>query len=194
MRKLSRGLFSTPSLTAFTRIFAAVALSVFISAGYVFAQEVTGTISGTVVDETKAVVPGATVKATHVATNTVYTATSSSSGSFVFPKVRLGTYSVSVEAQSFRRAVVQDVLVEVGKTSRLTVSLKVGGLQEEVIIDATDAQALVNTSDAELSTVVDEKRVLELPLNGRNASQLALNEAGVYFERSPDGQGNKVVD
>lgn len=159
----------------------------------IMAQEVTGRLDGTVTDANKAVLPGAKVTATHIATNTVYNTTTSRGGKFTFPSVRLGRYSVAVEAANFRRTLVQDVLVEVGTTSSLNIIMQVGGVQEEVVITASQAQEIVNTTDAELSTVVDEKRVLELPLNGRNASHLALNEAGVYFERSPDGQGNKLI-
>jgi len=163
------------------------------AAGSIVAQEVTGRFDGTVKDETKAVIPGAKVTATHTATNTVYTATTTANGRFTIPQVRLGTFTVAVEAPNFRRTLVKDVTVEVGKSSTLNITMQVGGVQEEVIVDASQAQELVNTTDAELSTVVDERRVLELPLNGRNASHLALNEAGVYFERSPDGQGNKLL-
>ncbi len=167
-------------------------LTILLFAGSLIAQEVTGRFDGTVMDETKAVIPGATVKATHLATNTVYTATTSSNGRFSIPTVRLGRYTVVVEAATFRRTVINDVLVEVGKSATLNIILQVGGLQEEVVINASLAQEIVNTTNAELSTVVDERRVLELPLNGRNPSLLATQQAGVYFERSPDGQGNKL--
>ncbi|NNE98130.1 MAG: TonB-dependent receptor [Pyrinomonadaceae bacterium] len=174
------------------RIIGLVMMSL-LAAGMLAAQETTGQIEGTVVDGTKAVIPGATVTVTHVATNTIYTATTSSGGKFAVPNARLGMYTVAIEAASFRRTVVRDVLVEVGKTASLKITMQVGGIQEEVVVDASEAQELVNTTNAELSTVVDERRVQELPLNGRNASHLALNEAGVYHERSPDGQGNKLI-
>ena len=160
--------------------------------GSILAQDLGGRLEGTVSDATDAVLPGATVIATHIATNTRYTATTSQNGRFALPNVRLGRYQVAVEAANFRRAVVSDVIVEVGKTSSLNIKMQIGSLQEEVIINASEAQELVNTTDAELSTVVDERQVLELPLNGRNASHLALLQPGVYFERSPDGQGNKL--
>ncbi|MDH3492605.1 MAG: TonB-dependent receptor [Acidobacteriota bacterium] len=149
-------------------------------------------MDGSVMDESKALIPGVTVKATHLATNTVYTTTTTGNGTFVIPNVRLGRYSVAAEATNFRRTLVQDVIVEVGKSATLKITMRVGSVQEEVLVNASEAQELVNTTDAELSTVVDERRVQELPLNGRNASHLAFLQAGVYFERSPDGQGNKL--
>lgn len=164
-----------------------------LSAGMVVAQELSGRIDGTVLDETRAVIPGATITATHVSTNTVYTATTSSGGKFSIPNARLGNYKITVEAANFRRAVIDDVVVVVGQSSTLNISLQVGAISEEVQIDASAAQEIVNTTNAEISTVVDERRVQELPLNGRNASHLAFLQAGVYFERSPDGQGNKLI-
>ncbi len=163
-----------------------------LASGSLTAQELTGRLDGTVMDATKAVLPGAAVTATHVATNTVYTSTTSSNGRFTFPNVRLGRYTVAVEATGFRRSLVREVLIEVGRSATLNITMQIGNLQEEVEIDASLAQEIVNTTDSELSTVVDERRVQELPLNGRNASHLAFLQAGVSFERSPDGQGNKL--
>ncbi len=174
------------------RLLVSGCLMLLLGVGAMAAQELTGRIEGVVMDETGAVIPGASVIATHVATNTVYRAKTSAIGTFVIPNVRLGRYTVAVEAPNFRRAVVRDAIVEVGQTADLNITLQVGELQEEVEITAGMAQEIVNTVDAELSTVVDERRVLELPLNGRNASHLAFLQAGVYFERSPDGQGNKL--
>ncbi len=192
-RFLCEGRKSKRSLGFSGRVVIGLVATLLLATGFLFAQELKGRIDGTVTDEAKAVVAGAKVTATHVATNTVYTTTTSATGAFSIPSVRLGSFSVSVEASGFSRATVKDVTVEVGKTASLKIAMKVGGIQEEVVIEASAAQEVVNTTDAELSTVVDEKRVLELPLNGRNASHLALNEAGVYFERSPDGQGNKLL-
>jgi hypothetical protein len=87
--------------------------------------------------------------------------------------------------------VVTDVMVEVGGTASVNISMEVGAVTEEITVTAEAAQVVVNAVDAELGAVVDNRRVLELPLNGRNAVELALQQAGVYFERAADGQGNK---
>jgi hypothetical protein len=155
------------------------------------AQQLGGRLEGVVSDPQGAVVPGARVVATHQETNTTYRATTSDTGVFVIPNVRLGRYTITVDAAGFRQAIVRDVLVEVGSTATVAITLQVGALQEAVTVTAEGAQAVINTVDAELSTVVDMRRVLELPLNGRNAAELALQQAGVHFERSPDGQGDK---
>lgn len=166
-------------LTAFTRPVAA--------------QELNGQIRGTVLDAQGAVVPGANVTATHVATNTVYNATTTGSGVFTMPNVRLGLYSVAAEAAGFRRTLVQNVSIETGQIADVKITLQVGAAQEEITVSAEAAQEILNQSNAEISAVVDEKRVLELPLNGRNASHLLLMQAGVYFERTGDGDGDKLL-
>ncbi len=159
----------------------------------VAAQELNGQMRGTVLDAQGAVIAGAQVTATHVATNTVYNATSTGSGAFTIPNVRLGLYNVTAEATGFRRTLVQNVSIETGQIADVKITLQVGATQDEVTVSAEAAQEILNQSNGELSTVVDEKRVLELPLNGRNASHLLLMQAGVYFERDADGQGDKLL-
>lgn len=157
------------------------------------AQELNGQIRGTVVDVQGAVIPGAAITATHINTNATWTAVSTGSGAFVIPNVRLGAYNVSVEANGFRRTTVQNVSVEVGGQAQLRIEMQVGTATEEISVTADTAQEIVNQANAEIGAVVDEKRVLELPLNGRNASHLLLMQAGVFFERDPDGQGDKLL-
>jgi len=179
-------MLSTPLRFGATALLLASALAV-----SAFAQSTTGSIEGSVTDATGAVVPGAEVTATHVATATEYPATTNEIGRFALPTVRLGEYVVLVSSEGFNTALVEGVTVEVGQTAQLTIPLDVGDVATEVTVSASAAQALVNTTNAELGTVVDQRQVLELPLNGRNAVELAIQQAGVNFERSPDGQGNK---
>jgi hypothetical protein len=162
--------------------------------GLAIAQaDLTGRITGVVQDPVEAVIPGASVKATHLGTGAVYEVTTNAAGRFVIAGARLGTYDVTVEAQGFRRAVITGVHVEVGQTASLNIDLQLGAVTEEVVVTADDAQQIINTVDAELSTVVDDKRVLELPLNGRNATELALLQAGVYYETTATGEGTKFI-
>ncbi len=157
------------------------------------AQELSGQIKGRVVDSSGAFIPGANLTATHVETNSIYRATTSDDGTFTLPSVRLGRYTVAVESSGFRRTVIHDIKVEVGGVAQLTVTLQVGSVQEQVEITGNQAQEVINSTNAELGAVVDERRVLELPLNGRNAAHLALLQAGVYFDRTPDGEGDKLI-
>ena len=155
------------------------------------AQSLTGSIEGLVADPTGAVIPAAAVVAKHRASSAAFEAATNEVGRFAMPNVRLGLYDVVIESPGFKRSVVQGVNVEVGAAAQLRVELEVGEVATEVTVSASAAQALVNTASAELSTVVDQRQVLELPLNGRNAVELAIQQSGVYFERNPDGQGNK---
>ncbi len=157
------------------------------------AQQLAGRIEGGVTDPTGAVLPGASITATHVATNTIYRATTSQIGRFVIPSVRLGRYTIAVEASGFGRGVVTDVLVEVGGTASVNITLEVGALEVETVVTADTSQQIINTVDAELGVVVDERRVLELPLNGRNAIELMFLQAGVFQENDKFGQGGQLV-
>ena len=155
--------------------------------------ELSGRIEGTIKDETGAVIPDASVTATHVATNFVYQATTSAVGRFVMPKVRLGRYTVVVAMSGFRRAVVEDVVVEVGGIANVRVTMQLGAIEQELVVRAEGAQVLINTVNAELGAVVDERRVLELPLNGRNAMELTFLQAGTWYELNPSGTGDKLI-
>ena len=183
----------TKDRIAILRLTALTFLTLFLLSVPVIAQDISGQLKGIVTDQQGAVVVGANVTATHVETNTSQNVITNSEGQFIFPKVRLGRYTVTVEAASFRRALVQDVVVEVGGIADLNVPLQVGSLSEQIEITAGAAQEVINTTNAEISTVVDDRRVLDLPLDGRNAAHLALQQAGVFFERSPDGQGDKLI-
>ena len=175
------------------RITIIISVVVLLVPGWAAAQELTGRITGLVTDEQGAVIPGASISATHTATNTVYQATTGAVGKFTIPNVRLGLYDIAVEFTGFRRTIVQGVLVEVGGTADINVVMQIGTLAEEIVVEGSASQEIINTVDAELGTVVDERRVLELPLNGRNASHLTLLQAGAYFERASDGRGDKLI-
>ena len=156
-----------------------------------YAQQLTGTLEGTVADHQEAVIPDASVTAVHNETNSRYTSRTNGTGRFRIPNARLGAYTVTTELQGFKRSIVTGVRVEVGSTSTLMIQLELGEIIIEVTVTAEAAQAVINLVDAELSTTVDNRRVLELPLNGRNAAELAMQQAGVFYERSPNGQGDK---
>ena len=163
-----------------------------ILAGISSGQQLTGRIEGLVLDPRGGAIGSAAVSATHEGTNFEYRAETTPVGRFLIPNARLGTYRVSAEASGFRRSVVTGVAVEVGTTASLTMPLELGLVSEEITVTAETAQAIVNAIDAEIGATVDNRRVLELPLNGRNAVELAMQQAGVYFERNPDGQGDKL--
>lgn len=173
---------------------AVILLLVFVFGGgqAAWTQSLTGQIEGTVIDASGASIPGVNVTATHVGTNTVYTASTNEIGKFVATNVRLGDYRIEAQTDGFKTAVLDGVNVSVGSTAVVNIQLEIGEVTTEVTVSASSAIAQINTVDAEVGGVIDEKRVLELPLNGRNAVELAFQQAGTYFERNADGTGNKL--
>src|SRR5262249_37980952 len=152
------------------RHFLALAFAGALLVGSVQAQSVTGRISGTVSDSSRAVVPGATVTVTHEATQSVRTARTDDLGFYVVTNLPPGDYTVSVEHGGFKTFVASgNVLVADG---RLTVdaALEAGELTDSVTVTA--GGETVNTTSGEIARVVDGEQVQNLPLNGRNFLQL----------------------
>ncbi len=146
-------------------------------------------VNGTVKDAQGAVVAGATVTLTDNATQTSQTATTNEDGQFAFNAVREGLYTLVAEGAGFKKTSVPDVRVNIDQTSTINVALEVGALGETVTVTASDAQALVNTENAQLSTTVQERQIQDLPLNGRNPLSLAGLQAGV----NSSGQGTRAA-
>lgn len=142
----------------------------------VFAQGTGGTITGRAVDESGGALPGITVTATNRATGATRSALSGSDGVFTIPLVPVGVYEVTGELSGFRPYRAQNVTVNVAGTVSLEVRMRVG-LEESVTVTA-DAP-LVETTRSEISSVVNEKMVANLPTNGRNFIDFVLTTPGV---------------
>lgn len=142
-----------------------------------FAQLDTGTIVGTVNDSSGAILPGVTVTATQDSTGVVQTTVTNASGSYIFPGLRVGRYTVATELQGFKRGVRTDVTVNVQDRRNVDFVLEVGALAEEVTVSAT--AAILQTQSADIGAVVDERQVRDLPLLGRRYAELALLTPGV---------------
>jgi hypothetical protein len=128
-------------------------------------------ITGTVVDPSGAVVPGAKITATQASTSIVNVVTSNGSGQFNFPSLPPGVYSVSVEVTGFKKSV-QTVTMLADQTRTMDVHLEVGQTSQQVTVQASSVQ--VNTSSPELGQVIEHARLVDIPLNGRNAADLTL--------------------
>lgn len=124
-----------------------------------------GEITGYISDASGAATPGAKIILTNTATNAVRTALSTQAGDYTFPAVAPGFYNVRVEQASFKtgRSTVE---VQVQQTLRLDFALEVGQVTESVQVSAT--AEMLQAENVSLGTVIDNKRVTELPLNGRN--------------------------
>jgi hypothetical protein len=138
--------------------------------------QATGTINGLVTDSSGGTLPGATVEVTSVGTNLRRIATTEHDGFYTFPLLQPGRYTVKVSLEGFQPQTIEAV-VAVGSTTRVDAGLTVGGV--EVTICVCGEAPLVETSNAQLGIVVDEKKIVELPLNGRNFTQLGTLLPGV---------------
>src|SRR5215831_1209044 len=137
----------------------------------------TGAIFGTVSDVQGAVVPGAAVHLTSASTGQARPAKTNESGDYLFSLLPVGTYSITVEQTGFRRYERKGVLVQANENVRVDVALEVGDVQSSVTVDALASQ--VETRLTTVKETVDTRRVVDLPLNGRNAADLSLLATGV---------------
>jgi len=135
-----------------------------------FAQTATSVIFGTVTDSTGSAVPNVPVTATETATHVSEKVVTNETGNYVFPNVRPGTYTVSCEAAGFRKAEVDNVLVEVNQRGRVDLSMQLGEVREVVAVQSSTTT--VDTFSSTVKDVVDSNRMDVLPLNGRNALSL----------------------
>jgi outer membrane receptor protein involved in Fe transport len=143
----------------------------------VLAQTATGVIRGTVQDAAGAIVVDVNVLLLDRARNQSWKQTTNEDGFFEFRALPLGQYRIELEKFGFKKAVFEDITLQVAQTESLKVTLDVGSVNESVVIQA--GRGLLETSDAALSQVIDDKRLLGVPINGRNVMQLVSLSAGV---------------
>jgi Carboxypeptidase regulatory-like domain len=141
------------------------------------AQQITGSIRGTAVDSTGAVVAGATVTVRQVETGLTRTAPTDRSGDYLLLELPVGHYSLEVTAKGFQKYLQEGITLNVNETATVSVHLVVGAETQQVQVRA-DAD-LVQTTVSSLGEVVEEREILDLPLDGRNFSQLGLLQPGV---------------
>jgi Carboxypeptidase regulatory-like domain len=135
-----------------------------------------GTILGTVKDPSGGAVPSAHVKLTETQTSLARTTVTNTQGGYVVPALRPTQYTLSVEAPGFQNFVQKGIVLEANQSLTVNVKLILGATHQAVTVEAAAVQ--VNTSTPTLNQVVDERRMLELPLNGRNAATLTTLVAG----------------
>jgi Carboxypeptidase regulatory-like domain/TonB-dependent Receptor Plug Domain/TonB dependent receptor len=152
-------------------------LSISIFPGAMRAQTPIGSIEGRVTDGTGAPILGASVTAANVATDAQLVQTTRSDGIFHFDVLPVGQYTVTVEAKGFSRFTATSFSLTVSETLRIDASLVPASVSESIIVHGEGAA--LDTSTNALGKTVTEKEVLDLPLNGRNFSQLGLLQTGV---------------
>lgn len=141
-----------------------------------FAQVETGRIIGTVKDTADGVVPDAKVSIINTQTNQSFQTTTRADGTYESIPVRIGPYRVTVERDGFRRSVRDGIILQIQQTVVADAVLEVGQVAQEISV--TSAAPLLTTTEATQGQVIDNKKIVDLPLNGRDYIQLALLSAG----------------
>lgn len=144
-----------------------------------------GTITGVATDPTGAVVPNAKVTVTNTATNVSRNTVTNNEGIYAFPSLVPGPYEVRIEAAGFRTATTK-LELQVQQTARVDFKLEVGSTTETIEVSA--AAALLATDNATVGSVIEERRIVELPLNGRNYLQLVALSPNVSYGFGTPGQ------
>jgi hypothetical protein len=144
--------------------------AVFLLTTAALAQTFRGTLTGTVTDTQGAVVANATVQLTNPATGTVQTLTTNGAGDFNFPELPVGKYALSISSPGFATKKIQDIDIAVTKTTTLHIVLELG--QETTVIDVVANAIQTDTTSSALVAVIDSKSVQEMPMNGRNFTQM----------------------
>jgi hypothetical protein len=144
---------------------------------FAMAADVNARIRGVVTDPQGAVLPGIKVTATNDATQVKFDTVTGADGGYFFPQLPVGTYTVSVAATGFKSFTATGIVLNIDQEYSEAIKLTVGSTAEVVEVAASSVQ--VNTSDMELSNVVNSEQIVELPLINRNFSGLELTQPGV---------------
>ncbi|MCC6589934.1 MAG: carboxypeptidase regulatory-like domain-containing protein [Bryobacterales bacterium] len=145
-------------------------------------------IQGLVEDSSGAVIAGAKVTMTNQGTGISRTAETNAAGLYSFALVQVGNYEVKVEVQGFKTETIRDIRVETSAQVRQDFKLEVGAIADKIEISANTVQ--LNTENATVGAVIENKRIIDLPINGRNMVGLAVLVPGVQFgERTGRGDG-----
>ncbi len=153
----------------------------FFAASSLYGQSATGEVLGTVVDASKSPVSKATVTLLNQDTGITAKTTTAETGNYDFFNVQVGIYTITVEATGFSKFETKDVRVDVGNRQRVDAGMTVGAASQSV--EVSGAAAILDTDSSEHSQLINTAQIVELPLNGRNYSDLALLSTNVI--RSP---------
>ena len=152
------------------------------------AQEATATLRGTVKDPSGGVIAGAAITLTNSQTGVSRQTQAGADGNYTFLLVPIGTYSVAAEAPGFRKSVQTGIVLDINQNVRQDAVLEMGVATQVVEVSANTYQ--VDTVGSTLGKVETERRILDLPLVGRDTLQLGLLQAGVFAPDPDDGSGN----
>lgn len=156
-----------------------------VAAGTLAAQTY-GDISGEVLDPSGSIVPGVKITLTNTATNAVRTTESNNAGAYTFPALQPGAYVLKAEKSGFKTFTRPNIEVQVQLSARITIEMQIGSVSE--VVEVSAQAALLQSENSTVGTVIDNKRIVELPLNGRNALSLVALAPNVSFGFPSAGQ------
>jgi len=165
-------------------------------AGLALAQRTTASIAGSVTDESGATVPGAEVVARNLATAVERSVTSNDLGFYVLTALPAGRYSLTVKKTGFQSQILPEIVLEVDQNATVNLALKIGSISETVNVSVAAVE--IDTRTATLNTVINQKQIAELPLNGRNILQLmqltpgTLPGAGTFNQAATRPESQQV--
>ncbi len=163
-------------------------LLLILACGVAQSQSFQATVVGQALDANGAVVVGAKVTITAQGTGRTATATTGSDGSYVIPQLPPGVYELRIEANGFKSAVKSNVALETGQTQRINFQLETGAVSDTITVSSETPP--INTDTSSKGEVIVQKQVQDLPLNGRDFTDLAFLVPGIYRRPSDDDQGN----
>src|ERR1700730_12733565 len=152
------------------------------------ADNLYASIRGTITDPTGAVVSGAKLTATNAGTGILYTTTSNSSGAFTFLQLPIGDYTLKAEQTGFKAYQASGIHLDLDQVYNLPVKLTLGAASEQIVVEANPVQ--VEQTDMQLGTVVTGQQIVDLPLNGRNWTQLQQLQPGIVGTSDRFGGNN----
>jgi hypothetical protein len=155
-------------------------LTVFALLSNAFGQSTSAMITGRITDPTKAVVPGAKVMVVNVLTNGRYETSTDQAGNYTVPSLPQGTYQIEVEKTGFKTILKPGVELHIQDVAAINFEMAVGSISETVTVEA--GALVVNTTDASVSTVVDQSYIKNMPLNGRSFQDLILLTPGIVTQ------------
>lgn len=163
-----------------------ISVTLALAAGTLLAQN-TGEITGTVADASGAVIVGAAVTITNTATSQTREVTTNQAGNYSVPYLVPGTYDLRVETSGFKSVSRRGVEIQVGAVARIDFAMEVGEVSQRV--EVSGGAPLLTTENAAVGTVIENKRIVDLPLNGRNYLQLVALSPNVTTEGGAGGGG-----
>jgi len=159
-------------MTRVVRDFCTLALILVLATATAWAQLATAELNGRVTDSSGAVLPGVTVTVTQTATGLVRTAVTDETGAYLLSNLPTGPYRLEVALQGFRTYVQTGIVLQVGATPTINAALELGSVEETVTVEA--AAPIVDVRSAGISNVVENERIVELPLQGRQVTDLLV--------------------